>query len=79
MGMIFVKPCEIRLIGETDRLISEMKYVLDNPQDYDTATFQTLKHHIEDLELFTTYAKGRLADIKSKSLPPLKIQAERGY
>lgn len=74
-----VKPCEIKLIGEVDRLLSEMKYVLDNPQDYDTATYQTFKHHIEDLELFTAYAKGRLADIKVKSLPPVAVQAERGY
>lgn len=72
------KPCEIRLIGETDRLLSELKYVLGHPQEYDQPTMQTVKHHIEDLELFVLYAKGRLAPIKG-ALPPVAAQGERGY
>lgn len=74
-----LKPCEIKLIGETDRVLSEMKYVLDHPEEYDEATFQTVKHHIEDLDLFTAYAKGRLAVIRGKNLPPVRDQIERGY
>jgi hypothetical protein len=71
------QPCEIRTIGETDRIISELKWMLDHPERYDQATFQTIKHHVEDMELFTAYARGRLAIIKG--LPPTAVQRERGY
>jgi hypothetical protein len=71
---------EERLIGSVDRNLSELKYVLDNPEQFDTATFQTLKHHIEDMGLFVKYAEGKLAAMKKiKSLPPLNQQRESGY
>lgn len=71
---------EIVLIGTVDRTLSLMKYILDNPQEFDTATFQTLKHHIEDMGLFVTYADGKLKELKKiASLPPVAVQRGRGY
>jgi hypothetical protein len=69
---------EVKLIGTTDRVLSELKHVLDNIDEYDTCTLQTIKHHIEDMGLFVKYAEGKLAAIK-QVLPPLAEQRERGY
>lgn len=68
---------EIIAVGQMDRTLSEFKIIIDNPDLYDMATFQTLKHHIEDIELFCQYAKIRL--IKIKGLPPVVAQKNRGY
>ncbi len=74
-----VKPCEIKTIGETDRLLSEMKYFLDHPEEYDAATMQTVKHHLEDMELFMAYATKRMTVLRAKSLPPTTEQRASGY
>jgi len=71
---------DVVLFGMVDRCLSEMKYVIDNPQAFDTATFQTLKHHLEDLDLFSRYATKKLTELGIlKSLTPVAVQAERGY
>lgn len=71
---------EIHLVGTVDRTLSEMKYILDHPGEFDEATFQTLKHHIEDIALFVKYAEGKLKEMKKvPSLPPVAEQRERGY
>ena len=68
---------EVKLVGQVDRDLSELKYILDHPDEFDSATFQTIKHHVEDMELFVKYALGKLAAIKA--LPPVAEQRVRGY
>lgn len=81
-GAAIQKPVidDIILFGMVDRTLSEMKYILDNPGEFDQPTFQTMKHHLEDMELFLAYAKGLMVALgKIKNLPPVKDQMERGY
>jgi hypothetical protein len=68
---------EVRTFGMLDRSLSEMKFIIDHPNEFDAATFQTLKHHLEDAELFVNYAKKKLEQIKS--LPPTSDQRPRGF
>lgn len=71
---------DIRLFGMVDRSLSEMKHILDTPEQYDSATFQTMKHHLEDLDLFLKYAVGKMRALgQIRSLPPVAAQQERGY
>lgn len=71
---------DIQLFGMVDRTLSEMKYIVDHPGDFDSATFQTMKHHLEDMDLFVKHATGKLTKLGViKSLPPVAEQKERGY
>jgi len=71
---------DVWLFGTVDRTLSEMKYILDHPDEFDAATWQTLKHHLEDLSLFIKYAEGKMVKLgKIASLPPVAVQGERGY
>lgn len=70
---------DIWLFGTVDRCLSEMKYILDHPEEFDEATWQTFKHHVEDMDLFVKHAQGKMAKRKIASLPPVAVQRERGY
>jgi hypothetical protein len=71
---------DIWLFGTVDRCLSELKYILDHPSEFDEATWQTFKHHVEDMGLFFKHATGKLEKLgKIASLPPVGAQHARGY